>query len=85
MGHGSRFGSSFPRPLVFAGGVERRAGDKAAIGVWPLSVRPTGRRDEMDMAQRISARCQRYQGDSKPGCMRWKRCTINCSSSSRMN
>jgi hypothetical protein len=41
MGHGSRFGSSFPRPLVFAGGVERRAGDKAAIGVHRVAaIRP---------------------------------------------
>jgi hypothetical protein len=54
-------------PLVFAGGIERRAGDKAAIGVHqvaamaPASGGPP--RDEMDLAQRISARCQRYLGD----------------------
>ncbi len=54
-------------PLVFAGGVERRAGDKAAIGVHQVaaigSAGSAGRRDEMDVAQRISARCQRYLGD----------------------
>lgn len=54
-------------PLAFAGGVERRAGDKAAIGVHQVAaIRPAGGaapRDEMDAAQRISARCQRYLGD----------------------
>lgn len=54
-------------PLVFFGGLERRAGDKAAIGVHqvfavsaPDAMAP---RDEMSDAQRISARCQRYLGD----------------------
>jgi hypothetical protein len=53
-------------PLVFAGGIERRAGDKAAIGVHQvaaISSASAAPRDEMDMAQRISARCQRYLGD----------------------
>src|SRR3954468_1290678 len=53
-------------PLVFAGGVERRAGDRAAIGVHQVAaVGAAGAapRDEMDIAQRISARCQRYLGD----------------------
>ena len=54
-------------PLVFAGGVERRAGDKAAIGVHQVAAIPpaggAAPRDEMDAAQRISARCQRYLGD----------------------
>jgi hypothetical protein len=54
-------------PLVFAGGVERRAGDKAAIGVHQVaaigSASGAAPRDEMDVAQRISARCQRYLGD----------------------
>src|SRR3979409_2672692 len=54
-------------PLVFAGGVERRAGDKAAIGVHQVarigSANAATPRDEMDVAQRISARCQRYLGD----------------------
>src|SRR3954471_6030581 len=53
-------------PLVFVGGIERRAGDKAAIGlhqvaaIGSVSAAP---RDEMDVAQRISAPCQRYLGD----------------------
>src|ERR1700704_6898499 len=54
-------------PLLFAGGVERRAGDKAAIGVHQVaaigSANGAAPRDEMDVAQRISARCQRYLGD----------------------
>jgi hypothetical protein len=54
-------------PLVFAGGVERRAGDRAAIGVHQVAAisSATGGppRDEMSIAQNISARCQRYLGD----------------------
>src|ERR1700733_3886672 len=53
-------------PLVFAGGIERRAGDKAAIGVHQVAAISSANavpRDEMDVAQRISARCQRYLGD----------------------
>jgi hypothetical protein len=54
-------------PLLFAGGVERRAGDKAAIGVHQVaainSVTNGPPRDEMSVAQNISARCQRYLGD----------------------
>ncbi|MEA2882565.1 MAG: hypothetical protein QOH32_1821 [Bradyrhizobium sp.] len=52
-------------PLVFAGGVERRAGDKAAIGVHQVAAVSSANaaRDEMDVAQRISARCQRYLGE----------------------
>jgi hypothetical protein len=53
-------------PLVFAGGVERRAGDKAAIGVHQVAALASSGgppRDEMDVAQRISARCQRYLAD----------------------
>jgi hypothetical protein len=53
-------------PLVFAGGVERRAGDRAAIGVHQVAAISSASavpRDEMDVAQRISARCQRYLGD----------------------
>ena len=53
-------------PLVLAGGVERRAGDKAAIGVHQVAAISSASampRDEMDVAQRISARCQRYLGD----------------------
>jgi hypothetical protein len=54
-------------PLVFFGGVERRAGDKAAIGVHQVFAAKTNEasapRDQMSDAQRISARCQRYLGD----------------------
>jgi hypothetical protein len=53
-------------PLLFAGGVERRAGEKAAIGVHQVAAMSSAGaapRDEMDVAQRISARCQRYLGD----------------------
>lgn len=54
-------------PLMFVGGNERRAGDKAAIGVHQVfSPNPpdlSAPRDEMSDAQRISARCQRYLGD----------------------
>jgi hypothetical protein len=53
-------------PLVFAGGLERRAGDKAAIGVHQVAMISTANaqpRDEMSAAQNISARCQRYLGD----------------------
>jgi hypothetical protein len=54
-------------PLVFAGGVERRAGDKATIGVHQVAAISSAAngppRDEMSVAQNISARCQRYLGD----------------------
>jgi hypothetical protein len=54
-------------PLVFAGGLERRAGSKAAIGVHqvaaPGSATGGPPRDEMSVAQNISARCQRYLAD----------------------
>jgi hypothetical protein len=54
-------------PLLFAGGVERRAGDRAVIGVHQvaaLAAVANGRpRDEMSIAQNISARCQRYLSD----------------------
>jgi hypothetical protein len=54
-------------PLVFFGGLERRAGDKAAIGVHQVfavsAPDPMAPRDDMSDAQRISARCQRYLGD----------------------
>jgi hypothetical protein len=48
-------------PLVFAGGVERRAGEKAAIGVHQV-FSPTDNlaANNMDQAQRISADCQKY-------------------------
>jgi hypothetical protein len=54
-------------PLVFAGGVERRAGDRAEIGVHQVAAIHSAAngppRDEMSVAQNISARCQRYLGD----------------------
>jgi hypothetical protein len=54
-------------PLVFAGGLERRAGDRAAIGVHQVAALGSSSngppRDEMSIAQNISARCQRYLGD----------------------
>jgi hypothetical protein len=54
-------------PLVFAGGVDRRAGDKAMIGVHQVAAMHAAAddppRDEMSIAQNVSARCQRYLGD----------------------
>jgi hypothetical protein len=55
-------------PLLFAGGIERRAGDKAVIGVHQVAairslVNNGPPRDEMSVAQNISARCQRYLSD----------------------
>jgi hypothetical protein len=53
-------------PLVFAGGVERRVGDKAIIGVHQVAAIGSAGglpRDEMNVAQNISARCQRYLAD----------------------
>jgi hypothetical protein len=52
---------------VFAGGVERRAGDSAEIGVHQVAAIHSAAngppRDEMSVAQNISARCQRYLDD----------------------
>jgi hypothetical protein len=56
-------------PLVLAGGIERRAGERAVIGVHQvaaMAIKAAGNRpprDEMSVAQNISARCQRYLGD----------------------
>jgi hypothetical protein len=54
-------------PLVFAGGVERRAGERAAIGVHQVTTLSSAvgvaPRDDMSVVQNISARCQRYLGD----------------------
>lgn len=48
-------------PLVFAGGIERRAGDKAQIGVHQVfAVSSTGANLGMDSGQRVSAECQKY-------------------------
>ena len=53
-------------PLVFAGGVERRVGDRAVVGVHQVAAIGSTAglpRDEMNVAQNISARCQRYLAD----------------------
>jgi hypothetical protein len=54
-------------PLVFAGGVERRAGPKAAIGVHQVTAvagdGTTHPADGVERVQRISAECQRYLRD----------------------
>lgn len=53
-------------PLVFAGGVERRVGDRAIIGVHQVAAVGSANglpRDEMQVAQNISAKCQRYLSD----------------------
>ncbi len=53
-------------PLVFAGGIERRAGANAAIGVHQVSapgVEGLSVATGMDQAQRISAQCQKYLRD----------------------
>jgi hypothetical protein len=50
-------------PLVFASGVERKAGAKAAVGVHravTFSDRPAAERDGMEDGQRISALAQKY-------------------------
>jgi hypothetical protein len=48
-------------PLVFAGGIERRAGGKAEIGVHQVfAVSATGANLGMDSGQRVSADCQKY-------------------------
>ena len=53
-------------PLVFAGGIDRRAGENAGIGVHQVSALAAGPRsdaDGMDNAQQISAACQKYLRD----------------------
>lgn len=62
-------------PLVFAGGVERRAGERASIGVHQVTAMPSAAnqapRDEMSVAQNISARCQRYLGEMGVSLQAW--------------
>jgi hypothetical protein len=61
-------------PLVFAGGIERRAGEKSAIGVHQVTaVGPDGATpaNGMDSVQRISAECQRYLRDMGIDSMVW--------------
>src|SRR6202163_1188681 len=54
-------------PLVFAAGIERRAGDRAAIGVHQVAAIGSAARGpprgEMSVAQNISPRGQRYLAD----------------------
>lgn len=54
-------------PLVLFGGLERRVGAKAAVGVHQVfavkSAEVAAPRDQMSDAQRISARCQRHLRD----------------------
>jgi hypothetical protein len=53
-------------PLVFAGGVERRAGAKATVGVHQVTaIGPDGTSSArgMDSVQRVAAECQRYLND----------------------
>jgi hypothetical protein len=54
-------------PLVFAGGIERRAGDRATIGVHQVAaIKAAAKgppRDEMSIVQTISARCERHLGE----------------------
>ena len=53
-------------PLVFAGGIERRAGERAVIGVHQIAAMQSANaapRDEMSIGQAISARCERYLAD----------------------
>jgi hypothetical protein len=62
-------------PLVFAGGVERRAGEKAAIGVHQIVTLTNAAnvrgRDEISIAQNISARVQRYLGEMDVSLQVW--------------
>jgi hypothetical protein len=54
-------------PLMFAGGIERRVGERAMIGVHQVAAIRSATagppRDEMSVAQNISARCERYLAD----------------------
>jgi hypothetical protein len=54
-------------PLMFAGGIERRAGERAMIGVHQVAAIRSATagppRDEMSVAQNISARCEHYLAD----------------------
>jgi hypothetical protein len=72
-------------PLVFAGGIERRAGVKAAIGVQravSLSSDPAMARDGIEDGQRISVWprpiCATWESISGYGSMPWRRPAIGC-------
>jgi hypothetical protein len=61
-------------PLVFAGGVERRAGPKAAIGVHQVTALTrdgAAPADGMQHVQRVSAECQRYLRDMGVDALVW--------------
>ncbi len=62
-------------PLVFAGGIERRASERSTIGVHQVAALSSAAagapRDEMSVAQNISARCQRYLGDMGISLQAW--------------
>jgi len=62
-------------PLMFAGGIERRVGDKAVIGVHQVAALGSASaglpRNEMSVAQNVSARCQRYLGDMGVNLQAW--------------
>jgi hypothetical protein len=62
-------------PLVFAGGVERRAEAKAAIGVHQVTAvahdGTTHPADGVQRVQRISAECQRYLRDMGIDALVW--------------
>jgi len=64
-------------PLVFAGGVERRAGEKAAIGVHQIAAMHSAAdrlpRDDMSVAQDISAACQHYLDEMGVNLQVWVR------------
>jgi hypothetical protein len=61
-------------PLVFAGGVERHAGAKAAIGVHQVTAigrEGTAPADGVQHVQRVSAECQRYLRDMGIDALVW--------------
>jgi len=63
-------------PLVFAGGLERRAGERAAIGVHQVTAlvangSALGAIEGMDSVQRMSAECQKYLLDMAIDPMVW--------------
>ncbi len=54
-------------PLIFAGGLDRRAAPKAAIGVHQIAVladRPVSADEEAGSVQQVSALCQKYLRDT---------------------
>src|SRR6202022_3676473 len=81
-------------PLVFVGGVDRRAGDRATIGVHQVAaIRSAANgppRDEMSLGQKTSGRpasaiSVTWASACRSGCTPWKRHTTDCSSSRLMS